>query len=174
MDFLVGRAAVVAGSRRDLLANRLVLVAPERSRLTMEIEPGFALAAALGDRRLAIGDPDHVPAGLYVKRALEHLGVWSALAPKLARSQHVRAALALVDRGEVAAGIVYATDARIAPRVRVVGTFPADSHPPITYPVAIVAGRASPPVQRFFDFLQASAAAEIFDRFGFHAPIGRP
>jgi molybdate transport system substrate-binding protein len=82
--------------------------------------------------------------------------------------------LALVDRGEAAAGIVYATDARIAPRVRVVGTFPADSHPPITYPVAIVSGRASPPVQRFFDFLQAPAAAEIFDRFGFHAPIGKP
>ena len=172
MDFLVGRAAVTVGSRRDLLANRLVLVVPSRSRLKIEIVPGFALAAALGDRRLAVGDPDHVPAGIYAKRALEHLGVWTALAPKLARSQHVRATLALVDRGEVAAGIVYVTDARIAPRVRVVGTFPADSHPPITYPAAIVAGRESPAVQRFFDFLLAPATAEIFDRFGFHAPTG--
>jgi molybdate transport system substrate-binding protein len=174
MGFLLGRALISVGSRRDLLANRLVLVAPESSNLKIEIGPGFALAAALGDRRLAVGDPDHVPAGIYAKRALEHLGVWAALAPKLARSQHVRATLALVVRGEVAAGIVYATDARITPRVRVIGTFPATSHPPITYPVAIVVGSESPSVQRFFDFLLAPGTAKIFERFGFHPATMKP
>ena len=132
MDFLAERGAIEADSRIDLLSNRLVLIAPAESPLSLRIEPGFALAAALGDSRLAMGEPSHVPAGTYAKAALESLGIWPQVMPRAAYMADVRAALALVERREAVAGIVYATDAAASRKVRIVDTFPANSHPPIT------------------------------------------
>lgn len=175
MDYLARKNAIEPATRLDLLANRLVLVAPAGSALTLRIAPAFPLAEKLGQGRLAIGDPDHVPAGIYGRAALRRLGVWPALAGRVARTQDVRGALALVERGEAAAAVVYATDAALTTRVRVVATFPADSHPPIRYPMAIVAGRDRPGVRRFYDFLTASEAARVFTENGFTviAPAAR-
>lgn len=167
MDYLDGESAIEASSRLDLLANRLVLIAPADSPLAIDIGPAFPLAEKLGGGMLAMGDPDHVPAGIYGRTALIRLGVWRGLAGRVARTQDVRAALALVERGEVAVGLVYATDAEISDRVRVVATFPAASHPPITYPAAIVAGRDRPEVRRFLDFMTSAEAVGIFTRHGF-------
>lgn len=167
MDYLADEHAIEADSRIDLVANGLVLVAPADSRLGLRIEPGFPLAEGLDGGRLAMGDPDHVPAGIYARAALIDLGVWPTLVEHLALTADVRAALALVERGEAAAGIVYATDAAITSRVRLVDTFPPDSHPPISYPAAIVAGRDSPEVRRFFAFLTSAEAAAVFARHGF-------
>ncbi len=167
MDYLARENAIETATRLDLLANRLVLVAPAGSALSVRIAPAFPLAEKLGEGRLAIGDPDHVPAGIYGRAALKRLGVWPALAGRVARTQDVRGALALVERGEAAAAVVYATDVAITKRVRVVATFPADSHPPITYPVAIVAGRDRPDVRRFYDFLASPEAARVFTKHGF-------
>ena len=173
MDHAAEANAIEAVSRMDLLGNRLVLIAPADSTLSLEIAPGFPLAARLGGGFLAMGDPDHVPAGIYGKAALEHLGVWPAVAGSVVRSQDVRAALALVERGEVAAGIAYATDAAITDGVRLVAAFPADSHPPITYPMAIVAGRDRPEVRKLYEFLMSKAVSAIFERHGF-AVTSRP
>ena len=169
MDFLSRQKAIVATSRVDLLGNRLVLVVPDAAPLASRTASAFPLARALGDGRLAIGDPDHVPAGIYARAALMNLGVWDTVAARLAPMADVRAALALVERGEAAAGVVYATDARVARGVRVVGLLPADSHPPIVYPAAIVAGRDRPPARRFLEFLTSPLAAAIFARHGFAA-----
>ena len=169
MDFLSRQKAIVATSRVDLLGNRLVLVVPDAAPPTSHAASAFPLARALGDGRLAIGDPDHVPAGIYARQALINLRVWDTVADRLAPMADVRAALALVERGEAAAGIVYATDARVALGVRVVGLLPADSHPPIVYPAAIIAGRDRPPVRRFLEFLTSPLAAAIFNRHGFAA-----
>ncbi len=167
MDYLARENAIETATRLDLLANRLVLVAPAGSALSVRIAPAFPLAETLGEGRLAIGDPDHVPAGIYGRAALRWLGVWPALAGRVARTQDVRGALALVGRGEAAAAVVYATDVAITKRVRLVATFPADSHPPIRYPVAIVAGRGRPEVRRFYEFLTSPEAARVFTRHGF-------
>ena len=169
MDFLSREKAIVAASRVDLLSNRLALVVPAASPLALSIASDFPLVRALGDGRLALGDPDHVPAGMYARAALKSLGVWDAIAAKLAPTANVRAALALVERGEAAAGIVYATDARVTRRVRVIGLFPTDSHPAIVYPAAIVTGRERAPVRRFFEFLTSAEAATVFARHGFVA-----
>lgn len=171
MDHAAEANAIEAVSRMDLLGNRLVLIAPADSTLSLEIAPGFPLAARLGGGFLAMGDPDHVPAGIYGKAALEHLGVWPAVAGSVVRSQDVRAALALVERGEVAAGIAYATDAAITDGVRLIAVFPADSHPPITYPLAIVGGRDRPEVRKFHEFLGSKAAAAIFEGHGFAVTV---
>jgi molybdate transport system substrate-binding protein len=136
MDYLAERKLIKAATRRDVLSNRLVLIAPAGSTMALKIEPGFALAAALGDSRLALADPDTVPAGKYAKAALTTLGVWDAVANKIARAENVRAALAYVARGEALLGIVYETDAKAEPKVRTVDVFPADTHPAIVYPVA--------------------------------------
>jgi molybdate transport system substrate-binding protein len=173
MDYLADEHAIEADSRIDLVANGLVLVAPADSRLALRIEPGFPLAEGLDGGRLAMGDPDHVPAGIYARAALIDLGVWPALVGHLALTADVRAALALVERGEAAAGIVYATDAAITSRVRLVDTFPPDSHPPIAYPAAMVAGRDRPEVRRFFAFLTSAEAAAVFARHGFVPPIAK-
>ena len=148
-----------------------VLVVAQDSPLALEATPGFGLAEALArsGSRLALGDPDHVPAGLYAKAALQSLGLWDRVAPRIAAAAHVRAALALVERGAAAAGVVYASDARISRRVRSVATFPADSHPPIRYPLAIVAGRDRPAVRAFGAFLRGPAAAARFEAWGFTA-----
>ncbi len=167
MDYLAGERAIETGSRVDLVANGLVLIAPADSRLRLRIEPGFALAEGLDGGHLAMGDPDHVPAGIYAKAALIDLGAWPALLGHLALTADVRAALALVERGEAAAGIVYTSDAGASSRVRVVDAFPANSHPPIAYPAAIVAGGDRPEVRRFFAFLKSAEAAAVFARHGF-------
>lgn len=167
MDYIAEQKKVAVGSRRDLLRNTLVLIAPVASKATLKIAPGFGLAAALGDGRLAVGDPDHVPAGIYAKQALIHLGVWDRVAAKTARTQDVRAALALVERAETPFGIVYSTDARASTGVRIVDTFPRDSHPPIVYPAALIAGRDTADAKRFFAFMTSSDGVRIFGQFGF-------
>ena len=172
MDELEGRGAIEPDTRVDLLGNTLVLIAPERRPIEIEIAPGFPLAGALGDRRLAMGDPAHVPAGIYAKAALTKLGVWPEVSARVAYLGDVRGALAMVDRGEAAAGIVYASDVRGAARVQVVGRFPANSHPAIVYPLAVVAGRRRPAVMAFYEFLQTPRARALLEAQGFTAPGG--
>ncbi len=167
MDYLEKRGRLQPGTRRNLLANRLVLIAPADSTLKATIAPGFALARMLGpDRRLALGDPQHVPAGKYAKAALVTLGVWDSVAPRVAAAENVRAALALVARGEAPLGIVYATDARAEPRVRILATFGEGLHPPIVYPVALVRG-AKPAAAAYVEFLSTAEAKSLLMRFGF-------
>lgn len=167
MDYVAGKGLVRPQSRALLLSNRLVLIAPAASKVQMTIRPAFPLARALGNGRLAMADPDSVPAGKYGKAALMHLRVWSLVEGKLARAENVRAALTLVERGEAPLGIVYATDARASPRVRVVGTFPAKSHPPITYPIALLKSATNPEADAFRRFLLSREGKAIFARRGF-------
>ncbi|HSN40313.1 MAG TPA: molybdate ABC transporter substrate-binding protein, partial [Burkholderiales bacterium] len=143
------------------------LIAPAGSVAKVEIRPGFPLAVLLGNDRLAMADPDHVPAGKYGKAALENLGVWPSVAGKIARAENVRAALNFVSRGEAPLGIVYRTDAAADGRVRIVAVFPAAAHPPIVYPAALLKGAKGPGAVRFFDFLRSSQARDIFRQHGF-------
>jgi molybdate transport system substrate-binding protein len=167
MDYLQARNLVDRSTRRNLLSNRLVLVAPADSKIELKIAPGFALGAALGSNgRLATGDPDSVPVGKYARSALTSLGVWNEVADRLVRADNVRSALAFIARGETPLGIVYETDARVEKRVRIVDFFPADSHPPIVYPVAVTA-TARPAARQFVEFLQSAPAREIFKKNGF-------
>ncbi len=172
VDYLEKRGRLKAGSRREVLGNALVLVAPADSALQLSITPGFDLAAALDRGRLAVADPDSVPAGEYARAALTRLGVWSHVSDRLVRAENVRAALAYVARGEAPLGIVYRTDAQAEKRVRVVGVFPEDSHPPITYPVALTA-RAPPQAAQLVEFLAGDTARQIFVRYGFSVPPAR-
>ena len=168
MDYLEEKKMIESGTRIDLLSNRIVLIVPAGSSVdTIAIAPGFDLLPFIGDSRLSMGDPDHVPAGIYGKQALESLGVWAAVESHVARAKDVRAALALVEQGEAPVGLVYATDAAISKKVRVVGTFPETSHPPIVYPVAIVTGKQSPATDRFMALLQSPEAKSIFEKYGF-------
>ena len=167
MDYLQARDKVDATSRRTLLGNRLVLVAQQAST-TAQVDlsrPG-SVAAALGEGRLAVGQTASVPAGKYARAALEKLGQWPSASTRLAESDSVRAALMLVARGEAPLGIVYASDARAEPKVKVVATFPADSHPPIVYPAAALAP-ASAPAREFVRWLSSPPARAIFQRRGF-------
>lgn len=166
MDYLADRRLIDAKTRRDLVGNRLVLIAPADSRVRLAIEPGFDLAQALGDGRLATGDPDTVPAGRYARAALTNLGVWQSVATRLVLAENVRAALTYVARGEAPLGIVYATDAQIGQKIRVVATFPDNSHDPITYPAAATAS-AVPDAAGFLAFLGSAAAAPVWKKFGF-------
>ena len=170
MDYLAAQDLIEPASRVDLLSNTLVLIAPLDSDAEVEIAAGFDLAGLLNGRPLALADPDHVPAGIYAKAALSHLGLWPQAAGRTVHAANVRAALALVDRGEAAAGIVYATDAAIAREIRVLDRFPVESHPPIRYPLAIVAGRRSAEVEAVYAFLQGPEAAERFRARGFTLP----
>ncbi|HVJ54811.1 MAG TPA: molybdate ABC transporter substrate-binding protein [Aliidongia sp.] len=172
MDYLQSKQLIRPDTRSDLLGNSLVLVAPAASELQLTIGQGFPLAASLGDGRLAIGEPQSVPAGSYGKAALEKLGVWAAVEPKLARAENVRAVLALVSRGEAPLGIVYATDAASDPGVKIVGTFPEDSHKPIIYPVAITKASKQPDTAKYLAWLHSAEAAPFFEKQGF-TPIGR-
>lgn len=168
MDWAAQRQLIQPGSRRTLLENTLVLVEPASLPPTsLSITPGFPLAQLLGDSRLAIGQIPAVPAGRYAREALSTLQVWEAVAPKLAGAENVRAALAWVARGETRFGIVYATDARSEPRVRVVAPFPANSHAPILYPFAITAASRHPDAKSFLDALSSPAAIRIFEAEGF-------
>lgn len=166
MDYLQTHGLIKPGSRLDLLGNQLVLIAPVSSAVRLKVAPGFALATSLGAGRLAVGDPDSVPVGRYARAALTQLGVWDSVSNRLARAENVRAALALVDRGEVPLGIVYRTDALIDKGVRIVDTFPAESHAPIVYPVALTV-TAKAGAQQFIDYLATPAAAAVFVKYGF-------
>ena len=166
MDYVEQRGLIRAPTRRNLLGNRLALIAPADSAIRLTIGPHFGLRAALHGERLATGDPDVVPAGRYARAALSSLGVWSEVADRLARADNVRSALAFVARGEVPLGIVYETDARVDRRVRIVGLFPPGSHPPISYPVALTRD-AAPGAQAFIDYLGGPAARPLFERYGF-------
>lgn len=169
MDYLETRGLVDASTRTSPIGNSLILVAPGDSPIDgIDIGAGTDLRVPLGvDGRLVMGDPDHVPAGIYAKKAMQSLGMWETVAPRLARTDDVRAALALVERGEAPLGIVYATDAAIAKHVKVLARFPADSHPPITYPVAIIADRGTPAVRRFFAYMTGQAGLKVFEGYGF-------
>lgn len=168
MDYLEQRKLIVADTRKSLLGNRLVLVVPAGNPVRVELRPGFDLAALLGaDGRWVTGDPTNVPVGRYAQQALTALGAWAAAEKRLVRAENVRVALAFVERGEAAAGVVYATDAAVTQRVRVAGTFPADSHAPISYPAAVVAGHDSPAAREALRFLQGAEAAAVFRRYGF-------
>ncbi|MFM9861760.1 molybdate ABC transporter substrate-binding protein [Pseudoxanthobacter sp. M-2] len=166
MKYLAGKSLVRAGTERRLLGNRLVLIAPKDGARAVEIGPGFALAAALGDGRLVLCDLA-VPCGKYGKAALEGLGVWGSVEGRIAFAENVRAALAFVSRGEAPYGIVYATDAAADPAVAVVGTFPEDSHPPIVYPVAVTAESQNPAAAAFVEFLATPKAGAVFEKAGF-------
>jgi molybdate transport system substrate-binding protein len=166
MDYLEQRGRIQKSSRRNVLGNRLALIAPGDSTQQLKIAPGFPLAQALGSGRLATGDPDSVPVGRYAKSALTSLGVWNEVANRLVRAEDVRHALMFVARGEVPFGIVYETDARVEKQVRVVDIFPAETHPPITYPIALTAG-ANVEAQKFLDFLRSATGRAAFEKFGF-------
>lgn len=169
MDAVERAGQLRSGSRRELAGNALVLIAPAAGPASVALEPD-AIAAALGDGRLAMADPESVPAGRYGKAALTSLGLWSRVAGRIAPAENVRAALALVERGAAPLGIVYATDARAARRVRVVAAFPASSHPPIRYPAAILAASTSPDAGAFLAFLLSPPGQAIFARRGFTPP----
>ena len=170
MDYLAQKKLIVAASRRDLVKNDLVLVAPTASAKPLTVTPGFALAAALAGGRLAVANPDAVPAGKYAKAALTKLGVWSSVEGQLARAENVRAALAFVARAEAPLGIVYRTDAMAEPRVSIVDMFPPDSHPAIAYPAAMVAGHETAAARALLDALVTADAKKVWLRFGFAVP----
>lgn len=167
MDYVEQRQLLKAGTRTNLLRNELVLIAPASAATTLKIAPGFPLAAALGHQRLAMANPDSVPAGKYGKRALEALSVWKSVEPSVARAENVRAALVLVARGEAPFGIVYATDALADRSVRIVDRFPENTHPTIMYPAAILATSRSTAAQGLLDFLKSSAARAVWEQYGF-------
>ncbi|MCE7797176.1 molybdate ABC transporter substrate-binding protein [Sphingobium sufflavum] len=167
MDDVAAKGLLRPGTRLSYISNRLVLVASVGHPVKLTIRRKFPLAAALGTGRLAMADPDSVPAGKYGKAALTALGVWSSVEPRVARAENVRAALALVERGEAPLGIVYATDALASKGVRVIGTFPASSHPPITYPIAVLKSATSRDAESFRRFLISREGKAIFARYGF-------
>src|SRR5215831_15630632 len=167
MDYGSQKKVIRDDSRVSLLGNRIVLIAPKDSKLAnVAIGPGFDLAKLAGDGRIVTGDVKAVPVGKYAKAALEKLGAWAAAEPKMAMAENVRAALALVARGEAALGIVYETDAKVEPGVKIVGAFPDDSHPAIIYPVAATT-TARPETNDYLAFLRSQAAKGIFEKYGF-------
>lgn len=172
MEYLAGKGLIEPATRANLLGNKLALIAPKDSKIgPLAINAQLNWQRLLGpDGRLAVGDPAHVPAGIYAKEALTYFGVWSTLSPRLARAEDVRAALALVERGEAPLGIVYVTDARISDAVKIVGVFPENSHSPIIYPVAATKGAASPGVIAYVHFLEGPTARNLFRTYGFATP----
>jgi len=168
MDYANEHKLIKPGTRVNLLGNKLVLIAPKDSELDhVAIGDGFDIAKLAGDGRIAVADVKAVPAGLYAKAALEKLGSWSAAQPKLAQAENVRATLAFVARGETPVGIVYETDAKIEPKVKIIGAFPEGSYPPVTYPVAATANGKATAAARYLSFLATPAAKAIFERYGF-------
>jgi molybdate transport system substrate-binding protein len=167
MDYSAGKKTIKDDTRVNLLGNRLVLIAPKDSKIdTVALAPGFDLAKVVGDGRIATGEVNSVPVGKYAKSALEKLGIWASVQNKFAMADNVRAAMALVARGEAALGIVYETDAKVDPNVKIVGAFPSDSHAPITYPVAATAG-AKPEAAAYLAFLRSGIAKAVFEQYGF-------
>ena len=168
MDDAVAKKSMIDTTRYTLLGNDLVLIAPRSENARpVTINDKTDWKRLLKGERLAVGDPDHVPAGIYAKEALEKLGAWSSLSSVLARANNVRAALALVERNETPYGIVYGSDAVASQKVQVVGTFPEDSHKPVEYPVAIVKDRDNAAVKAFYNYLKGPEAAAVFTQYGF-------
>lgn len=168
MDYVAGKQLIDITTRHALLTNTMVLVAPVANPIAVTIAPQMDLAGALKGGKLALGDPDSVPAGRYAKEALEHYAAWAGVEASVARAENVRAALRFVETGDAAAGIVYATDAKAAgPSVLIVGTFPEDSHTPITYPAALLTGKEAGPGKAFLDFLATDGVKKAFLEAGF-------
>lgn len=172
MDYAAEKNTIDKASRYTLLGNDLVLIAPVESHpAPVAITAQTDWKSLLKGQRLSVGDPDHVPAGIYAKEALQSLGAWDTLSPVLARGNSVRAALALVERNETPYGIVYGSDAVISKKVAVVGVFPEASHKPVTYPMALVKGEHSPGATAFYHYLKGPEAAAVFKRYGFTPEI---
>jgi molybdate transport system substrate-binding protein len=169
MDYLESRHLIQPATRRDALGNQLVLIAPAGSQVSLRIAPRFPLAAALGQGRLAVADPDSVPAGRYARSALSALGVWDEVVDRLARAENVRAAMRYVGRGEAPLGIVYSSDALVDKSVRVVDTFPVGTHQPIVYPVALTTSARSE-AKAFLAYLLSPQGREVFVKYGFTSP----
>jgi len=168
MDYAVEKKSIDTASRETLLGNSLVVVAPKASKQgDIAINDKTDWVTLLNGGRLAVGDPEHVPAGIYAKEALQKLGAWETLSPKLAPAEDVRGALALVERSEAPLGIVYGSDAVAGKGVKVVGIFPEDSHKKVEYPIAIVDGHKNATVTAFYDYLKGPQASAIFKRYGF-------
>jgi molybdate transport system substrate-binding protein len=168
MDFVEQRSLIATGTRSPLLGNDLVLIAPSDSAVNnFSLVKGARLADVLGNNRLALANPDAVPAGKYARAALESLELWKSVETKLARAENVRAALTFVARGEAPLGVVYRTDALAEPKVKIVATFPSDSHPAIVYPVAIVKANDTPEARKFLSFLSSDAAKRVWTQYGF-------
>jgi molybdate transport system substrate-binding protein len=168
MNYLAQKNLIASGTRKDLLGNDLVLVVPANKPQHVTIGPNFDLLGLLGaNGRLAVGDPAHVPVGLYAEQALKKLGLWDKVSPHLARTADVRAGLLLVERGEAPAGIVYATDAAVSKGVMVAGVFPDSSHDPVTYPFAVVKSGDTPEARALMTFLEGPQARAVFQKRGF-------
>ncbi|HVY17354.1 MAG TPA: molybdate ABC transporter substrate-binding protein [Rhodopila sp.] len=168
MDDLAKKSLIVPDTRHDLLGNELVLIVPASHPIKVDIKPGFDLMHILGPNgRLAVGDPAHVPVGLYAKQALQRLGVWDKVSPHIAAAADVRSGMLLVEQGEAPAGIVYATDAAISKKVVVAGVFPESSHDPISYPFAIVKANDTPDARAFLSFLAGSQMRAVWTKLGF-------
>jgi molybdate transport system substrate-binding protein len=167
MNYVAEKKLIKPETRSNLLANRIVLVAPKDSNVSLTIGPHLPLATALAGGKLAMANTNSVPAGKYGKAALEKLGVWSAVQNSIAQAQDVRAALTLVARREAPLGIVYQTDAAAEPNVKIVGAFPEDTHPPIIYPIALTSTATSPDIASFLAYLRSPAARPAFEKQGF-------
>jgi molybdate transport system substrate-binding protein len=167
MDYGQQKGLIKPDTRSNLLGNRLVLIAPKESTISVNIQPGFDLAALLKGGHLAMANVDAVPAGKYGKASLEKLGAWNGVKDKIAQAENVRAALVLVARGEAPLGIVYQTDAASDPSVKIVGTFPENTHPPIIYPIALTKESTNPDAQAFLNYLKSPPARPAFERQGF-------
>lgn len=168
MDYLAEKKLTNPDTRFNLLGNTLVLVAPADTKIDkVDLGPKTDIAALAGPGRIATGNPDSVPVGLYFRQAMERSGQWSAVEPKIARADSVRAALAFVERGEVPLGVVYATDAAVTKKVKVVGVFPDTMHDPIVYPFALIAGKETAGAKAFIDYIREPAAKGIFAKYGF-------
>lgn len=168
MDYLEQSQLIKPWSRGRLLGNKLVLIAPSLNHaVRLAIEPGFPLATALDDGRLAMADPASVPAGMYAKAALQKLGIWRAVESHIAAAENVRVALLMVARGEAPLGIVYATDAAVEPGVRIIGTIPRETHPPIIYPAALTSTSESPYAAALLLYFRSTAARAQFQKAGF-------
>lgn len=167
MDYVENKKLIKPATRTNLLGNRIVLIAPKSSAATIKIEPDFPLATALGSGRMALADVNAVPAGKYGKAALEKLGAWNRVQDKVAQAENVRAALLLVSRGEAPLGIVYQTDATADPGVKIVGTFPEETHPPIVYPSALTASTSNPDAEAFLAYMSSPKARPLFAAQGF-------
>jgi molybdate transport system substrate-binding protein len=167
MDYLEGKKLIKDGTRSSLLGNRIVLIAPKDSSSAVKLAQGVDLTSAVGDGKLAMANTDSVPAGKYGKAALEKLGAWDGVKDKVAQAENVRAALLLVSRGEAPFGIVYKTDAASDPGVKIVDTFPAETHPPIVYPAAVIAATKNADAEAYLKFLRTPEAAAAFEKQGF-------
>ena len=167
MDYLAQKNLIKPDTRSNLLGNRIVLIAPKDKAQKIDIKPGFDLAKALGDGRLAMANVEAVPAGKYGKAALEKLGAWAGVSGRVAQAENVRAALLLVSRGEAPLGIVYQTDAASDPNVAIVGTFPEETHPPIIYPIALPASANHPDAAVFLAYIKSAKAKPVFEAQGF-------